>query len=139
MDHQMFCFQCEQTAGCTGCTGGAGVCGKTAETAGLQDELTGALDLRALHRNDDAIAVGDAIVTEGERGVQPAALVRGEDDGPVEIAEALALEAVPDHVMGVSCHGATAARGPVYANDERNGEHGAQNEVLSRNCEDNRL
>ena len=43
MDRQMFCFQCEQTAGCSGCTGKAGVCGKTADTAGLQDELTGAL------------------------------------------------------------------------------------------------
>jgi len=40
---QMFCFQCEQTAGCTGCTGKAGVCGKTAEVAGYEDELTGAL------------------------------------------------------------------------------------------------
>ena len=39
----MFCFQCEQTAGCTGCTGNAGVCGKKADTAKLQDELTGAL------------------------------------------------------------------------------------------------
>ncbi len=39
----MFCFQCEQTAGCTGCTGRAGVCGKPADTANLQDELTGAL------------------------------------------------------------------------------------------------
>ena len=39
----MFCFQCEQTAGCTGCMGKAGVCGKTAEVARLQDELTGAL------------------------------------------------------------------------------------------------
>ena len=39
----MFCFQCEQTAGCSGCTGKAGVCGKTADTAALQDELTGAL------------------------------------------------------------------------------------------------
>lgn len=39
----MFCFQCEQTAGCTGCTGNAGVCGKTAHVAQLQDELTGAL------------------------------------------------------------------------------------------------
>ena len=39
----MFCFQCEQTAGCTGCAGKAGVCGKTGETAKLQDELTGAL------------------------------------------------------------------------------------------------
>ncbi len=43
MDQNMFCFQCEQTAGCTGCTGKAGVCGKTAEVAKLQDELTGAL------------------------------------------------------------------------------------------------
>lgn len=40
---KMFCFQCEQTAGCQGCTGHAGVCGKTAGTANLQDELTGAL------------------------------------------------------------------------------------------------
>ena len=43
MENKMFCFQCEQTAGCSGCTGNAGVCGKTAETANLQDELTGAL------------------------------------------------------------------------------------------------
>ena len=43
MDRKMFCFQCEQTAGCTGCTGKAGVCGKTAEVAKLQDELTDAL------------------------------------------------------------------------------------------------
>ena len=43
MDNKMFCFQCEQTATCNGCTGNAGVCGKTADTAALQDELTGAL------------------------------------------------------------------------------------------------
>ena len=43
MEHTMFCFQCEQTAGCTGCTGKAGACGKSAGTAKLQDELTGAL------------------------------------------------------------------------------------------------
>lgn len=43
MSNQMFCFQCEQTAGCTGCTGSAGVCGKNAAAANLQDELTGAL------------------------------------------------------------------------------------------------
>lgn len=39
MEHAMFCFQCEQTAGCTGCTGKAGACGKSAGTAKLQDEL----------------------------------------------------------------------------------------------------
>ncbi len=43
MEQKMFCFQCEQTAGCSGCTGSAGVCGKSASTANLQDELTGAL------------------------------------------------------------------------------------------------
>ena len=40
---EMFCFQCEQTAGCKGCTGRAGVCGKPADVANLQDRLTGAL------------------------------------------------------------------------------------------------
>ena len=43
MKAPMFCFQCEQTAGCVGCQGRAGVCGKSAEVAGLQDALTGAL------------------------------------------------------------------------------------------------
>ena len=42
-DEKMFCFQCEQTAGCTACTGAMGVCGKTADVARQQDELTGAL------------------------------------------------------------------------------------------------
>lgn len=43
MSNTMFCFQCEQTAACRGCTGQAGVCGKKADTARLQDRLTGAL------------------------------------------------------------------------------------------------
>ncbi len=34
----MFCFQCQETAGCKGCTR-VGVCGKTSQTAGLQDLL----------------------------------------------------------------------------------------------------
>ena len=38
METKMFCFQCQETAGCTGCTA-AGVCGKTPEVAGLQDLL----------------------------------------------------------------------------------------------------
>ncbi len=38
----MFCFQCEQTAKGTGCTNG-GICGKKADTAILQDALTGEL------------------------------------------------------------------------------------------------
>ena len=43
MDQNMFCYQCEQTAGCAGCTGNAGVCGKTAQVSELQDQLTGRL------------------------------------------------------------------------------------------------
>lgn len=39
----MFCFQCEQTAGGKGCMGSQGVCGKKEDTAVLQDVLTGAL------------------------------------------------------------------------------------------------
>ncbi|NLC53720.1 MAG: hydroxylamine reductase, partial [Firmicutes bacterium] len=38
----MFCFQCEQTAGGKGCTK-VGVCGKQPDVANLQDELTSAL------------------------------------------------------------------------------------------------
>lgn len=55
--NKMFCFQCEQTAGCKACTGTAGVCGKKADTAQLQDELTGALIglARAIEGNEDII------------------------------------------------------------------------------------
>ena len=49
MTQNMFCFQCEQTAGGRGCTGCAGVCGKKADTAQLQDDLTGALVTLAQH------------------------------------------------------------------------------------------
>ena len=38
MEQNMFCFQCQETAGCRGCTR-VGVCGKSAKTAGLQDLL----------------------------------------------------------------------------------------------------
>lgn len=55
--NEMFCFQCEQTANCSGCTGRAGVCGKSAATARLQDELTGALVslARAASGNEDLL------------------------------------------------------------------------------------
>lgn len=35
---QMFCYQCQETAGCTGCTK-VGVCGKSPELANMQDLL----------------------------------------------------------------------------------------------------
>ena len=59
MEKNMFCFQCEQTAGCTGCTGAKGVCGKTADTARLQDELTGAL-IGLAHAADENAPLSDS-------------------------------------------------------------------------------
>lgn len=38
MQHNMFCYQCQETAGCTGCTR-VGVCGKTPDVAAMQDLL----------------------------------------------------------------------------------------------------
>ena len=38
MENKMFCYQCQETAGCAGCTR-IGVCGKTASVAGMQDLL----------------------------------------------------------------------------------------------------
>ncbi|MCH4082212.1 MAG: hydroxylamine reductase [Atopobiaceae bacterium] len=38
MDTPMFCFQCQETAGCKGCTL-SGVCGKTPDVAAMQDLL----------------------------------------------------------------------------------------------------
>ena len=43
MENNMFCFQCEQTAGCGGCTGRSGVYSKQQDTSNLQDNLTGYL------------------------------------------------------------------------------------------------
>lgn len=60
---KMFCFQCEQTAGCTGCTGKSGVCGKKEDTALLQDKLTGAL-------------IGLARATDGNKNIPTAATHR---------------------------------------------------------------
>ena len=62
----MFCFQCEQTAGCNGCTGKRGVCGKTADVAKAQDELTGALiGLAKTCGNNPKTADTDRVIIEG--------------------------------------------------------------------------
>lgn len=66
MEYEMFCFQCEQTAGCTGCTKKAGVCGKTADTANLQDKLTGALiGLARACSNNQKTENTDRLILEG--------------------------------------------------------------------------
>ncbi len=49
-------FQYKQTAGCTACVDKAGVCGKKADTAELQDKLTGVL-------------IGFAIAREGNESL----------------------------------------------------------------------
>ena len=38
MEHKMFCYQCQETAGCKGCTM-VGVCGKKPDVAAMQDLL----------------------------------------------------------------------------------------------------
>ena len=38
MENKMFCYQCQETAGCKGCTQ-SGVCGKKPDVAAMQDLL----------------------------------------------------------------------------------------------------
>lgn len=61
---EMFCFQCEQTAGGKGCEGSAGVCGKQSETANLQDELTQSL-VKLAYCIETPTPETDKIIIEG--------------------------------------------------------------------------
>jgi len=66
MTNKMFCFQCEQTAGCSGCKGSAGVCGKSAPVANLQDDLTAALiGLAKACMNNGKTENSDRLILEG--------------------------------------------------------------------------
>ena len=66
MERKMFCFQCEQTAGCSGCMGNTGVCGKTAATAKVQDKLTGSLiGLAKICLKNGATKNSDRLIREG--------------------------------------------------------------------------
>ena len=60
MENKMFCFQCEQTAGCSGCTGKVGVCGKNADVAALQDKLTGEL-IGLVRATGDVVPTGSVL------------------------------------------------------------------------------
>ena len=62
---EMFCFQCEQTAGGKACSGSRGVCGKEASTANLQDDLTAALVGLAQCVGEKEDEVVDALIREG--------------------------------------------------------------------------
>ena len=65
MERKMFCFQCEQTAGCRGCMGNMGVCRKPAGTAELQDGLTGELISFACAAGGRAPECGARLMLEG--------------------------------------------------------------------------
>ncbi|MEE8732986.1 MAG: hydroxylamine reductase [Eggerthellaceae bacterium] len=108
METPMFCFQCEQTAGCTGCTR-AGVCGKSAAVATDQDELTGALiglaataekAPQAVTDTTDQLIIDGLFTTvtnvsfEQARTEQLTARVRAEKE---RIAAAAAIDAAPDY------------------------------------------
>ncbi len=60
----MFCFQCEQTAKGTGCTVN-GVCGKKADTANLQDTLTGKLIALATAARQSPTQQTDKLLIDG--------------------------------------------------------------------------
>ena len=57
MENKMFCFQCQETAGCSGCTV-SGVCGKKPDVAAMQDLL--------VYVTKGLIAVKTKLRTEGK-------------------------------------------------------------------------
>lgn len=58
MDNKMFCYQCQETAGCKGCTM-VGVCGKQPDVAAMQDLL--------VYVTKGISAVADEIRKEGKK------------------------------------------------------------------------
>ena len=74
----MFCYQCQETAGCTGCTR-SGVCGKTADVAAMQDLLV-------------YVTKGlSALIAHAKRCAPPTELETGEIVGGFAHAQVLAL------------------------------------------------
>ena len=60
MEHNMFCYQCQETAGCTGCTR-VGVCGKGPELAAMHiDEALAREFDRTVWDLADNLRVSDA-------------------------------------------------------------------------------
>ena len=62
MENKMFCYQCQETAGCAGCTK-SGVCGKGPRTAALQDMLVWVT--KGLSRSGGTHAGGESERSDG--------------------------------------------------------------------------
>ena len=69
MEQKMFCYQCQETAGCSGCTV-SGVCGKTPEIATMQDLLVwvtkglAAVTTQLRRENTSVFPETDRLITE---------------------------------------------------------------------------
>ncbi|MCK5805199.1 MAG: hydroxylamine reductase, partial [Lentisphaeria bacterium] len=63
MSDKMFCYQCQETAGCKGCTI-KGVCGKPSDTAALQDAQVYAL--KGLASVAEAVGTDEAVKAAGQ-------------------------------------------------------------------------
>lgn len=71
MENGMFCYQCQETAGCSGCTK-SGVCGKGPRTAALQDMvvwLTKGLSEAAVRMREERLSVPDSLNRQVNRQV----------------------------------------------------------------------
>ena len=102
---EMFCFQCEQTAGCKGCTGKTGVCGKSSDMAVLQDRLTGmliglarAVDGRELSERTHKMVIEGffATLTNVDFDEQ---MIKAQMDGVKKEMDALSIKESNDHDM----------------------------------------
>ncbi len=61
MEQKMFCYQCQETAGCKGCTM-SGICGKKPDVAAMQDLL--------VYVTKGISAITTALRQEGNRSLQ---------------------------------------------------------------------
>ena len=78
MERKMFCFQCEQTAGCRGCMGNMGVCGKPA-AGGRAPECGARLMLEGLFTTVTNVNFNSATVAELASRVREARKKLGDD------------------------------------------------------------
>ncbi|SDB59774.1 Prismane/CO dehydrogenase family protein [Ruminococcaceae bacterium FB2012] len=56
MEQKMFCYQCQETAGCKGCTA-CGVCGKQPEVAVMQDLLVDSFGIAGITTVDEDMRI----------------------------------------------------------------------------------